>query len=53
VIKIFNSIGILQKSIISNKLSEENIYVGDLRPGVYFIEINHGRKKYFNKMIKK
>lgn len=53
VIKIFNSIGILQKSIISNKLSEETIYVGDLSQGVYFIEINQGRKKYLNKMIKK
>lgn len=53
VIKIFNSIGILQKSFISNRLSEEPIYVGDLSTGVYFIEINQGRKKYLNKMIKK
>lgn len=52
VIKIFNSNGILLKSIISDKLSEEPIYVGDLRPGVYFVEIQEGRKKFFNKMIK-
>lgn len=53
VIKIYNSIGILQKSVISNKISEESIYVGDLISGVYFIEINQGRKKYLNKMKKK
>lgn len=53
MIKIFDSFGILQKSVISNKISEESIYVGDLISGVYFIEINQGRKKYLNKMIKK
>ena len=51
-INIFNSTGILQKSIISNRISEKPFYVGELLPGVYFIEIQQGRKKHFNKLIK-
>ena len=51
-VKIVNSIGILQKSIILNRLSEQTIYVGDLRAGVYIIEFNEGSTKYLTKMIK-
>lgn len=52
VINIFNSLGILQKSIVFNQLSGQTIYVGDLKKGLYILEINQGRTKYFHKMIK-
>lgn len=52
VINIFNSLGIMQKSVVFNQLSGQTIYVGDLKKGLYIVEINQGKIKYYHKMIK-
>jgi hypothetical protein len=52
MINIFNSLGIMQKSIVFNQLSGQTIYVGDLKKGLYIVEINQGKIKYYHKMIK-
>ena len=51
-IKIFNSVGIIQRSMVINSLPEQTIYVGDLEKGMYIIEINQGKMRQYNKIIK-
>lgn len=53
IINIFNTNGVLKKSVNSDIDFTKNIYIGDLSAGVYIIEIQGERKKYYSKMIKK
>lgn len=53
IINIFNTNGVLKKSVHSDIDFTKTIFVGDLCAGVYIIEIQHERKKYYSKMIKK
>ena len=53
VINIFNTNGVLKKSVHRDIDFTQPIYVGDLSAGVYLIEIYHEREKYFSKLIKK
>lgn len=53
IINIFNTNGVLKKSVQTDINFTQTVYVGDLSAGVYIIEIYHERKKYYSKMIKK
>ena len=53
IINIFNTNGVLKKSVQTDIDFTQTVYVGDLSAGVYMIEIYHERKKYYAKMIKK
>jgi len=48
-IKIYDNSGIIIKILTSNK---EGIFIGDLDPGIYFLEIFNSKSEYIYKFIK-
>jgi hypothetical protein len=49
---IYNSLGIKEKSIKANAKTDLMIYIGDLKNGIYFIEVNLGKTNRKIKLIK-
>jgi hypothetical protein len=52
-IKIYNELGIVNKSIILNSGDKLNIYIGDLNNSLYIAEIINNKTKSYYKFIKK
>ena len=55
-IRILNMTGSVVKQIASNKLAgphTENISVGELSPGIYFVEVIQNNKRALKRMVKK